>query len=80
MIAVVKAAAAKSKSKLVFPAITNPAEHHTGLYLVGFRKEQPETCRGLRATACAILLARPQKTWATHFQPLKLWSATLGRA
>lgn len=29
--AVVKAAAAKSKSKYVFPSITNPAKHHTGL-------------------------------------------------
>ena len=31
MIAVVKAASAKSKSKYVFPAITTNAKHHTGL-------------------------------------------------
>ncbi len=31
VIAVVKAASAKSKSKYVFPAITNNAKHHTGL-------------------------------------------------
>ena len=31
MIAVLKAASAKSKSKYVFPAITTDAKHHTGL-------------------------------------------------
>jgi integrase len=52
VIAVVKAAAAKSKSKYVFPAITTNAKHHTGLtrwlQKIAAKDVPGITCKGLR--------------------------------
>jgi len=52
VIAVVKAASAKSNSKYVFPAITNPKKHHTGLtrwlQKVSAKEVPGITCQGLR--------------------------------
>jgi integrase len=52
VIAVVKAASAKSKSKYVFPAITTNAKHHTGLtrwlQKISVKEVPGITCQGLR--------------------------------
>ena len=71
VIAVVKAAAAKSKSKFVFPAITNPAKHHTGLTR-WVKKIAAKDVPGITSNGLRHSSAQPRKTLAIHFRPSKL--------
>ena len=79
VIAVVKAALAKSKSKYVFPAVTTNSKHHTGLTR-WLQKIAAKEVPGLPATACAIRSVRRLRIWATRYPLSRLWSATPARA
>jgi integrase len=66
VIAVLKTAMAKSKSKYVFPAVTTDAKHHTGLTR-WLKKVSAKEVPGI-TSLCDIRSAPPLRILATPYQ------------